>query len=202
MLDAMSIRKQLVYDPHTKETVGFVNLGVGEEDDSEELASEALVIMLVGLRGRWKAPIAYFFTKGLSIETQSELVSHCMHKLTELQFEIHAITMDGHATNIGMCSKLGASMDIEYLRPRFHTPGSHNMVTHVLLDPCHMIKLLRNTLQHFGALKSPTGLVSWQHIAGLQELQTGLGLRLANKLTANHIGFEAQKMKVFNNANS
>ena len=103
MLDAMSIRKQLVYDPHTKETVAFVNLGVGEEDDSEELASEALVIMLVGLRGRWKAPIAYFFTKGLSIEAQSELVSHCMHKLTELQFEVHAITMDGHATNIGMC---------------------------------------------------------------------------------------------------
>lgn len=195
MLDAMSIRKQLLYDGHSKTTVGFINLGVGEEEESEQLASEALVFMLVGLRGKWKAPIAYYFTRSLTIETQTELMLHCLEKLTDLGFKIHALTMDGHATNIGMCTKLGACMKIDRLAPWF-TSHEADQQTNILLDPCHMIKLLRNTFQHFGVIISPNGVIMWNYIKDLQSLQEDLGLKLANKLTADHVNFESQKMKV------
>lgn len=40
-------------------------------DDSAEEAKEALVLMVVGLKGHWKMPIGYFFTKTLSAVAQS-----------------------------------------------------------------------------------------------------------------------------------
>ena len=57
MLDAMSIRKQIIYDSREKKMTGFVDLGDNSENEDE--ASEALVFMVVGFKGHWKAPIAY-----------------------------------------------------------------------------------------------------------------------------------------------
>ena len=67
MLDSMSIKKQIIYDEHTKKMTGFVNLG--NETEEEEEATEALVVMIVGLRGHWKAPVAYYLTHSLSAIT-------------------------------------------------------------------------------------------------------------------------------------
>ena len=53
MVDAMSIRRQIVYDAVTQQMTGFVDLGDGCNDEGE--ATEVLVFMLVGLTGHWKA---------------------------------------------------------------------------------------------------------------------------------------------------
>ena len=47
MIDSMNIRKQVVYDQHKKETVGYVDLGDGPQVNEGE-ASEALVFMVTG----------------------------------------------------------------------------------------------------------------------------------------------------------
>lgn len=58
IVDGMSIRKQLIWDTNTKTYLGVrdyreeINL---ETEDTE--AKEALVMMVVGLRNRWKWPI-------------------------------------------------------------------------------------------------------------------------------------------------
>jgi hypothetical protein len=193
MLDAINIRKQLVYDGHKKTTCGFVDIGAGAEEHSEALASEALVFMLVGLRAKWKCPVAYYLTKGLTSETQTELVQHCLQTLTDMAFYVHAVVMDGHATNLGMCSRLGACMDIDNLEPYFNI---QDRKIHIILDACHMVKLVRNMWQHFGVIKSPNGIIMWNYIKDLHTLQQDIGLRLANKLTDRHTDFQNQKMKV------
>ena len=71
MLDAMSIGQHVDYNWRTGAHSGYVDLGQGAE---EEEAKEALVFMLVGLNGGWKAPIAYYLTKGLTADSQKELV--------------------------------------------------------------------------------------------------------------------------------
>ncbi|KAL0965917.1 hypothetical protein UPYG_G00287830 [Umbra pygmaea] len=79
MLDSMSIRKHVQYNPHTQSKSGFV--GMGDRNSETDVATEALVFMVVGLQGHWKAPFAYFLTKSLSPETQMVLLSHALEKL-------------------------------------------------------------------------------------------------------------------------
>ena len=193
MLDAMAIRQQVMYDQHSGRLVGYVDLGGG--DESEEIAKEALVIMAVGLKSKWKAPLSFHFTKGLSAEAQCSLLCMCFDKLLECGMVIHAVTMDGHATNLGMCRLLGCSLVVENFKTWFSIPKQKEPVW-VLLDPCHMVKLLRNALEAMRGFKSPRGSILWEHISTLHKVQSTIGLRCANKLTDRHLYFYNQKMKV------
>ena len=195
MLDAMSIKQQVIFDSRTQSFSGFVNLGVVEDGATE--AKEALVFMLVGLREKWKAPIAYYLTKGLPAEAQTELVKHALGKLHQLGFMVHALVMDGHASNKGMCRLLGCQVDPG--RPGFKTyfeDESTGSKTHILFDACHMLKLVRNMLEAYSEVMSPTGMVKWRFIPELNEIQENVGLRLGNRLKKEHVNFFSQKMKV------
>jgi len=192
-IDAMAIKKHLSYDAHGKKMIGYSDLGMGPEDD---VAKEALVFMVVGMAGRWKAPVAYYLIKDLSAETQAQLLLHVLQALYDIGIKVHCLTMDGHGTNTGMCKYLGASLDVAGdLRPFFILPGTDHRVF-ILMDPCHAIKLVRNLLEAYQVIKSPTGVICWTHISSLHEEQEQLGLHLANKLTSRHVNFQQEKMKV------
>lgn len=196
MVDAMSIKQQIEFDSRRQMFTGFVDLGTGEE--SETPASEALVFMLVGLKGHWKAPVAYYFSKGLQAETQTELMKHCLEELHKVGFKVRCLTMDGHATNTGMCKLLGCNLGLDggwdAFRPYFYLHEDEKI--YVTFDVCHMIKLVRNMLQAYKCLRSPKGVVMWRYITDLHETQHEIGLRFANKLTTSHVAFQSQKMKV------
>lgn len=60
----MAIRQQKLFD--VKKHIGFVDYGLGENNECHSLASSALVLLLVCLNQTWKLPIACFFTHGLA----------------------------------------------------------------------------------------------------------------------------------------
>jgi hypothetical protein len=64
MLDDMSIKKQIDYDAKTSSFKGFVDLGTGAVDDDSKPATEALILMVVGVNYHFKIPIGYFFISG------------------------------------------------------------------------------------------------------------------------------------------
>ena len=97
MLDAMAIKKHVQYNPQTQTMSGFVK-GFNETD----VATEALVFMVVGMQGHWKAPIAYYLISALSPETQKVLVVHALEELHARGLRVVCMTMDGHASNISM----------------------------------------------------------------------------------------------------
>ena len=151
MLDAMSIKKHLQYNPRTKRMSGYVDLGNGCNETDP--ATEALVLMVVGLKGHWKAPIGYFFTATLTADTQKELVVHALEALHDRSIKVVSVTMDGHATNLGMCNLLGTNLKgnpKDPLKTSFTHPSSGDEVF-VIMDACHMLKLARNMLEviHF-----------------------------------------------------
>ncbi|XDV25816.1 hypothetical protein PO909_029667 [Leuciscus waleckii] len=147
MLDAMSIRKHVQYNPHTQSMSGFVDMGDGNSET--DVATEALVFMVVGLQGHWKAPIAYFLTKSLSPETQRVLLSHALEELHARGIRVVCVTMDGHASNVSMCNQLGCELKGDPREP-LQTSFSHSVTgekVFVMMDACHMLKLARNMLQ-------------------------------------------------------
>lgn len=176
-------KKHIQYDSHSKKTTGFVDLGDGTDENTE--ASEALVFIVVGLQGHWKAPIGYFFTRTLSAESQKGLLVYALKALHERGIKVVCLTMDGHATNVSMCTMLGCQLklNIEPLKPYFAHPSTGELVF-VIMDACHMLKLTRNMLQAYSSINSPSGQISWKYITDLNDVQQKEGLHAANKVTS------------------
>lgn len=191
MIDAMAIRKKISRDSKSQSLTGFVDLGDGSESDIP--AKEALVIMVVGLQGHWKAPIAYYFTNVLTAAVQAQLIQHALEALSEEGIRVWSLTMDGHSTNLAMCRELGCAL--QDAKPYFPHPQTEENV-YIIFDTCHMLKLVRNLLGDYSIIQSPDGFVRWQYISNLQDLQEQAGLRLANKLSSKHLNFHKMKMKV------
>jgi hypothetical protein len=196
MLDGMSLRKEVQWDPSACEMVGFVDLGgIVEEEEDPKPATEALVFMAVGLNAPWKIPVAYFFTNGLSGEVQAKLLSACLTALHEHNISCIATVMDGLPANLRMVSLLGASFNLSNIVPFFPHPCNNEPVC-VFLDACHLIKNIRTSFCSLRQIHTPSGIAYWRHLQDLQELQYAEGLRAANKITKNHIMFHNDKMKV------
>ena len=193
-LDEMAIKKQVYFDG--KKYHGFVDIGNGVDDDSLPCASNVLVFMVVCLNNSWKVPIGYFFINGMTGIERANLIRLCIQRLSDIKVRITSVTCDGPSGHIKMLSELGASMEVSKLKPFFNLEGSENAI-YVLLDICHMIKLVCGALAHLGVLLDPdNNKICWSYLVALLKLQESEGLRLANKLKISHIHFWQQKMKV------
>lgn len=196
MLDEMAIKKHVSWDGTRFR--GYVDLGNGvEDDDSSPVAKDALVFMVVSINGSWKVPCAYFFVEGLSGSERANLVKICIKKLHDAGVSVISLTCDGPSCHFTMMKELGARLEPNNLKTYFPHPLEPNKKIHVLLDVCHMLKLVRNTLGQGGILMDKDGSkIYWNYIVELQKLQDKEGLRLGNKLKAAHIKWYQQKMKV------
>jgi DNA transposase THAP9 len=195
MLDEMAIRKQIEFDG--SKFVGFVDVGTEIEDDSSPVASEALVLMAVSLNDSWKIPLGYFFITGLTGEERANIIIQCLLKLNDVGVKVYSTTCDGPSCNFSMMNALGAKLDPYNLQAWFPHPADSSVKVGVILDACHMLKLLRNCLDNYQILRDgKLRQIKWSYIEELDKLQEKEGLRLANKLRSAHIQWSKQKMKV------
>ncbi|GFN91158.1 THAP domain-containing protein 9 [Plakobranchus ocellatus] len=137
----MAIMKKVEFDG--KKTFGFVDIGSGVTNDGAPAATQALVFMVVCVNGSWKVPIGFFFIHGMTGKEKANLVRECLHQLGQIGIKVISLTCDGPSCHFAMLSDLGASMDPENLDPSFPHPSSGHKIF-VILDVCHMLKLLRN----------------------------------------------------------
>ena len=198
VIDEMAIRQQRIF--LNDRFYGQVDLGtgLGKEDETASLAKNALVFMAVSLNSNWKVPIAYYFVDGLSGAERANLLTECLRALHDVNAVTCSITFDGAATNLAMCTQLGANFKMgENFAPYFINPASGNKC-YVFFDLCHIVKLCRNALGDKGfLLYTENGdTIAWSHISNLQAVQANAGLRLANKVTKKHVNFRKNKMKV------
>lgn len=176
---------------------GHVDFGSDLEfnDDSIE-ARNALVFMIVCLNESWKLPIAYFLIDKIKSETTSELICNALRRLHEVGVCIVNLTFDGTAEHVRTARLLGAELQLEKIAAFFPHPCTGEKV-HIIFDPCHMLKLIRNTLGENKILVDGDGNnIEWQYIEKLEKLQDVEGLRLGNKLRKQHVDFFRSKMKV------
>lgn len=182
MLDEMAIKTHVAWDGTRFH--GYVDTGNGADvDDSSLVAKDVLVFMVVSINGSWKVPCAYFFVDGLSGLERANLVKVCIKKLHDAGVSVISLTCDGPSCHFSMMSGLGARLEPTSLQTFFPNPLEPTKKVYVLLDVCHMLKLVRNTFDEGGILIDKDGCkVYWQYIVELQKLQEKEGLRLGNKL--------------------
>ena len=195
MMDEMAIRRQVEWDGQSY--VGYVDLGTNVDDDSLPVAREALVFMIVSVTERWKIPVGYFLIDGLNGNERANLLCTCLSKLYEVGAHVVSVTFDGCSANLTMVSKLGCKLNSLTPTTSFIHPANDDKFVSVILDPCHMLKLLRNLLATKHVLRDENGAaIRWEYVEHLEKIQTQEGLRAGNRLTERHIKWTKQKMKV------
>ncbi|KAL2096972.1 hypothetical protein ACEWY4_006179 [Coilia grayii] len=174
---------------------GYVDIGSGEIENN--MAKEALVVMVVAINESWKVPIAYFLINSMDATDKANVVRESLSRLYEVGIKVVSLTFDGLKTNIAMARKLGANINIKDTKPYFPHAEDQSQQVHVLLDACHMLKLLRIAFASLQVLYTEDGQkIEYKYIEALNTIQEKEGLRLGNKLKMAHIQWRKQKMKV------
>lgn len=183
IIDEMAIRKSIEWDGN--KCVGYVDLGPYEFEENQE-AREVIVFMVVCINKNWRVPIGYFFINGLGGEQRCSLVNQCLYLLHQNGIIITSLTCDAAASNLSMFTYLGCNLNSECLKTSFSHPVTNNNI-YIFLDPCHMIKLVRNALGDKKTFYDGEGnKISWNLILKLHELQMNEGLHLGNKILKQH----------------
>ena len=88
MVDEISMKKS------EQKFVRYVDLGGELGQDSEKVAASALVLMAVGLKMKWKMPVSFHFTAGLTAETLSVPIKQAITALGDIDVNVRAMVID------------------------------------------------------------------------------------------------------------
>ena len=164
LCDAMNLKASTIYHKEKGCFDGFINYGekVVVEDENK-IAAEALVFMLVGLKGHWMYPVGYILCDKVNNEC---LLSVILTEAMDHGINVQSVTMDGTTTNINAMKlfrrKFGNTSD---------TIGSFSFEgfdykLYFIIDPCHhMLKLARTALSDAGVFVDGNNHeIKWKHI--------------------------------------
>ncbi|XP_047124807.1 uncharacterized protein LOC124807192 isoform X3 [Hydra vulgaris] len=197
--DEIKISENLVYDKHSNELIGFVDLGdphlnYSTFKDIDDLASHCLVYYIRGVAFDLKFALAYFATKGV---TASQIMSTFWKAVSVLELEcalkVIAAVSDGASPN-RLFYKMHKGMDnIE----SFVVYRSKNIFAdryiYFFSDAPHLIKTFRNSLHHSGDSENHTRnlwneqKVIWSYFVKLVNDDIFRDLKLLPKLTLEHV---------------
>lgn len=172
LVQDMSLQKQQEWDPQAKRLTGFVDVGAGILDaDEAPLASEAIILMAVGISSPWTAPLGYFFVNSVSGRFLAQLLRQAINKLNNIGIVVLAVTSGASARGAETARALGIRIDPKRIQCTFqHPPGSAHSIVY-FFDVCHALLLIRNALQCFQKVEWLGDAVWWQHVVELAALQ-------------------------------
>ncbi|EFN84445.1 THAP domain-containing protein 9 [Harpegnathos saltator] len=151
--------------------------------------------MVTCINEHFKIPVAYYFIHALSGAERANLLKQCLLVLHEAN-DIVSVTVDGAASNISMLNNMGANLSTDNLVPYFYHPISKHCIF-ILLDACHMLKLIRNAFASKKMLWDKNGeLINWAFIVALVQLQETEELHAGTKIRRRHLNWQKEKMKV------
>ena len=199
----MKIQENLVWDKHTGELVGYVDLGDTEVnlamfDKPDTVASHVLVIMVRSIINPFKFSLANFATTTASSSQLFVLFWKAVGILElSCKLKVLAVTCDGASTNRKMFKmhfKLNDDQDVS----RDFVYRTKNLFftdryIFFIADQPHLLKTARNCLANSGSGTMSRYMwnngfhLLWSHIAQMFHDDLLCGLQLFPKLTYDHI---------------
>lgn len=196
IIDDMAIRKKVKW--YKNEYVGYINFGKHMNDIDLPETSSVFVLMIVGVNGHWKIPIAYYFIKSLNSIERAKIVNDALIFIHETGILITSITFDGPRSHFVMATHLGAKLNInENLQVYFLHPISKAKIF-IILDACHMLKLICNLFGKLQVIVDGDGnTIKWSFLEKLVQFQEQHGSHAATKIRKRHLNWQNEKIKVF-----
>ena len=206
LLDEMKIQENLVWDKHTGELIGYVDLGDTELNYAslqkvDEIATHVLSFLIRSIVNPFKFSLANFATTGATSYQMFPLYWKAV-SICELQcnLKVVALTCDGASTNRKLFRMHANMTEEEDMNPdvdvtyRISNPfSSEKRYIYFISDPPHLIKTARNCLSNSGAGRCTRYMwnnfkfILWSHITDLFYEDRECGLQLLPKLTYEHV---------------
>ena len=210
--DEVRIKSDLVYDKHTGELVGYVDLdGVGNElmnleaeleNHDRAIAKFMLVIMVRGICSNLQYILAAFATEGITADFLYPIIWEAIEVIhVDAGLKVLFITCDGASSNrkfFTLHSDQRNKGTYKVANP-FSQTGSHIFF---ISDVPHLLKTCRNCFANsFSHKRSRNlwnhGVISWRDITQLYENYCCGAYRLCPKLTPAHVYLTSfSRMKV------
>lgn len=189
----MSTRQQVFWSPHKNSYEGFTN---NSEDSKNKIAKQALVYMLNGINCCFEFPVCYWMIDAIdSIERRTKMLE-VLQAVTSAGVIVKFVVFDGCASNIAMAKLLVGCLDpiASDFEPFFLNPENKEKV-YIFLDPCHMVKLIRNTFGNRTILDPNGDKIEWRYIKSLFDFSQKYDFHV-HKLTKRHMLWNRNKMSV------
>ncbi|XP_050032440.1 uncharacterized protein [Dermacentor andersoni] len=181
IVDEMRVKQKLQYNKQRDCFVGQVDIGVEEQNGELVLANSLLCFVISGLTTKFRIPVAYYFTKGLTGPQLHKLLIFVMQKVEACGFRIVRLVTDNHKVNVNCMKLLGNGL----LTYRIEHPCDRSRILFISFDPCHVLKNVRS--QFLSRDIGPKGEISASHIKDLYELQKGLSVKPVRFLSRKHV---------------
>lgn len=152
--------------------------------------------MVNGINIRFNLPIQFEFINCLQSHEKPAMILMALDVLTKIGIKVIAITFDGLANNFTTCVLLGAIFNVDNnFRPYIINPITKKKV-YIILDPPHMVKLLRNCIGTLKTLHHSDGFkIDWKFFEALIELESKCDI-VTHKMTKDHVLFHNNIMNV------
>lgn len=196
LFDEMYIKKQVNWCVQSKSFSGLINYGHKNPDEPIPLAKQAIVFFLSGVNHPFQFPVAYYLIDKMTNIERTNLIREIIYKVTMCDIKISNLTFDGLASNFTMCTELGANLDVlaDSFQPFFLNSNSKKI--YIILDPCHVEKLLRNQLANRGEIFNGNNeAIKWQYFIALEKYSRENGFH-THKVTKKHIQWKNNIMNV------
>ena len=185
----MKIQEDLVWDKHTGDLIGYVDLGNTELNyaalkKTDEFASHVLVFLVRSIVNPMKFTIANFATKNVTAIQLFPLFWKAVGILEErCKLKVMAVTSDGASANRTMyqmhiAMKHTTTVNYEERDIVYKTKNRHsedNRDIYFICDYPHLLKTGRNNLAHSGFDKNFSRLLwndnkylTWSHVKGFR----------------------------------
>ena len=204
--DEMKIQENLVWDKHSGDLIGYVDLGDIELNCStfkkvDQIASHVLVFLIRSIVNPMKFTMANFATTGATAVQLYPLfwkaVSICELKC---HLKVVGVTSGGASANrkmYKMHSRLTKDEDqnneVDVIYRTVNIFANEKRFIYFFADPPHLLKTARNCLASSGQGSSgrlmwnDEQFIVWSHITKLVKEDLDCGLHLLPKLTNEHI---------------
>lgn len=197
VFDEMNMRQQECFSLHQLDYVGYVTYGDDPQKETKTIAKQAIVFMLKGINVNFEYPISYYLIASLKYDQRAKLLTDVISTVSRCGIRIFNITFDGYGSNVPMCVKLGANLDVysKDFKPYIMNPITNERI-YVYLDPCHMEKLTRNRLATVKTfIDRNSNKIEWRYIEALHEYTLSNGLH-THKITKRHMQWKRIEMNV------
>lgn len=192
--DEFAIRQHVQWEHETKKLLGYIHYGKAE-GEKLPIAKNILVFMATVLNQNVSIPIAYYPITTLDGEGKYDLLLKIITNLTQIGLNITNIVFDGLASNLNACKHIGCSLNVAEPKTYFENQINHPKIF-ILFDPCHMIKLIRNTLGDLGSIKDDElGSIDWSYFKKIEEHRTKSKL-VTHRFNKRHIQYFRKRMNV------
>lgn len=205
LIDEMKVQEDLVWDKHTGDLIGYVDLGDKELNcatlqNTESIASHILVFLARSVINPLKFAFANFATSNVTSLQLFPLFWKAVGILEDMcDLKVIAVTSDGASANRSfyrMHKKMSGTVTAGDEGVVFKTKNifaDEDRYIFFICDSPHVMKTARNNASHSAFGKSPRLLwnngkyVLWEYIDQLVKNDMECGLKLCPKLTIEHV---------------